>query len=149
MYQVPMRVWNEIALSQPLSQPWATLFRLEPEELAQGLERMVDKPLESQGVDDRTILAYRLTAPLLVETEAISAYILEGDQGYLRTSLPELNSVNEAVMLASQEYPLSQSQQAKLHQLLTKALQSSSGKSDNVTDPASLSPSPVIALAAS
>ena len=41
MHQVPMPVWNEIAKSQPLSQPWATLFRMTPENLPKGLEKMV------------------------------------------------------------------------------------------------------------
>ena len=90
------------------------------------MERMVDKPLEKQGADNRVILAYRLTAPLLVENEAISSYIQESQQSSLRASLPEICSVNEAVTLASQEYPLNTSQQRKLHQLLSQALTSSS-----------------------
>ncbi len=125
MHQVPTVVWNEIAKSQPLSEPWATLFRMKDEELEQGIETLVDKPSEAAGADNRTVLAYRLTAPLLVENEAISSFLQETRQISLRTSLPELNSVNEAVILASMEYRLTRSQQAKLKQLLEQALQSS------------------------
>ena len=123
MYQTPMAVWNEIAKAQPLSQPWATLFRLKPEELGQALDKLVDRPIEAQGADNSTVLAYRLVAPLLLENEAISAYLLEVQQPSLRASLPELTSVNQAVMLASAEYRLTPSQQTKLQQLLTKAQQ--------------------------
>ena len=123
MHQVPMPVWNEIAKSQPLSQPWATLFRMTPENLPKGLEKMVDAPAEAMGADNKTVLAYRLVAPLLQENEAISAYIQESQSPNLRASLPELNSVSEAVMMASEEYRLTASQQQKLTQLLTKALQ--------------------------
>lgn len=125
MQQVPMRVWNEIAQSQPLGQPWATLFRKTPEELPQALAELVDKPAEKSGADNRTLLAYRLTAPLLVENEAISAYLQETGQLSMRTSLPELISVSEAVTLASQEYRLKPSQQKKLTQLLSQAMQTS------------------------
>ena len=66
------------------------------------------------------------TAPLLVENEAISSFLQETRRTSLRTSLPEVVSVSEAVILASMEYQLTRSQQAKLKQLLEQALQSSS-----------------------
>ena len=122
MYQVPMRVWNEIAMGQALSEPWVTLFRATPETFPALLDKLVDKPLEKMGVDDRVILAYRLVAPLLMETEAISSYLEETQQSMLRASLPELTSVNEAVILASTEYRLTPSQQSKLKQLLKQAM---------------------------
>lgn len=122
MYQAPMAVWNEIAKSQPLGQPWATLFRLTPQELPVKLDELVDKPAEAAGADNRTVLAYRLVAPLLMENEAISSYLTETNQSTLRSSLPEINSVNEAVMLASTEYCLTPFQQRKLTQLLKAAM---------------------------
>lgn len=122
MHQVPMRVWNEIAMSQPLSEPWFQLFHATPETFPALLDKLVDKPLEKAGADNRVILAYRLVAPLLIENEAISAYLEESQQPTLRASLPEINSVNEAVMLASMEYEMTPSQQRKLTQLLSKSL---------------------------
>ena len=65
-----------------------------------------------------SFLAFRLVAPLLQETQAISDYILLTQRLDLRSALPEVNSVNEAVMLASTEYRLTPSQQKKLTQLL-------------------------------
>ncbi len=125
MYQVPITVWNEIAASQPLSQPWAELFRSNQDKLPQEVDRLIYKPLEAQGVDDQVISAYRLVAPLLIENEAISSYLEETRQPGLRTALPELVSISEAVILASQEYPLMRSQQAKLTHLLRQAMRSS------------------------
>lgn len=121
MYQAPTPVWNEIAASQPLSQPWATLFRMDDDQMPQGITKYLDNPAEAMGADNQTVLAYRLTAPLLMESEAISAYIVETQNEMLRSSLPELNSVNEAVELATMEYRLNQSQQEKLRQLLKAA----------------------------
>jgi hypothetical protein len=131
MYQVPMNVWNEIAESQPLGQPWADLFRLTPEALPAALEKAVDVPAAQAGLDNRTILALRLVAPLLMETEAISAYLTETGQPTLRASMPEINSVNEALILASTEYRLSPSQQAKLKAQLLAVMRRSSAKQNS------------------
>lgn len=120
MYQAPTPVWNEIAASQPLSQPWFNLFRMDFEELTKALEP-IEKKLETQGVDSTVIRAYLLTAPLLVENEAVSSYIEMTGRQDLRNSLPELTSVNEAVILATQEYRLNPSQQARLTKLLKQA----------------------------
>lgn len=122
MYQVPTPVWNDIARSQPLSQPWAKLFRMNYAQLVESLPKLVDEPIEALGADNSTVLAYRLVAPLLQENEAISAYIEETENLSLRASLPEINSVNEAVMLASEEYRLNQSQQNKLEKLLNRLM---------------------------
>jgi hypothetical protein len=92
-----------------------------PEELPAGLDKLVDQPIEAQGADNRTVLAYRLVAPLLLENVAISDYLGMTNQLNLRASMPELTSVNEAVILASKEYRLTASQQAKLTQLLQQA----------------------------
>lgn len=122
MYQTPTAIWNEIAASQPLSQPWFDLFRMDFEELTKALEPM-EKKLEMQGVDSTVIRAYLLTAPLLVENEAVSSYIEMTERHDLRNCLPEICSVNEAVILATREYRLNPSQQARLTKLLKKAIQ--------------------------
>ena len=121
MYQAPTPVWNEIAASQPLSQPWASLFRLNLEDLTKELGKL-EKTLEQKGVDATVIRAYLLTAPLLVENEAVSSYIEEMGRLDLRSSMPELCSVNEAVILATMDYRLTPSQQARLTKLLKQAL---------------------------
>ena len=124
MYQAPTAVWNQIAQSQPLGKPWSRLFRLDLPELTKELAKMEDV-LKAKGADARVTRAYLLTAPLLAENEAISSFVEMTNRQDLRSSMPELTSVNEAVILASQEYRLSPSQQAKLTHLLNQAMTSS------------------------
>ena len=123
MYQVALRIWNEIAQSQPLSPPWSEVFRATSLEQLATLLKPIEAKLAAQGADNRVTLAYRLVAPLLLENEAISAHLLETNDLSLRTSLPEVLTVNEAVILASKEYPLKPSQQQKLAELLRQAYQ--------------------------
>ena len=118
MQQVPAEIWNEIAASQPLSPFWREVMETPAEQFDEAIA-MVDAQAEKATKDNKVILAYRLTAPLLMETEALSAFIVETGQQSLRQSLPELNSVSEAVMLATQEYKLVPHQQKQLAQLLT------------------------------
>lgn len=123
MYQVPTPIWNEIAASQQLRhREMQRLFLMDPEELMTALAAE-EKALEAQGADSRTIRAFGLTAPLLLENEAISRYIQQSNQHFLRSSLPELTTVNEAISLAVAEYSLKPSQTQMLRTLLEKALQ--------------------------
>lgn len=123
MYQVPMHVWNEIAQSQPLSQPWATVFRVEGSKLPEALQPIYDR-LEKKGADDRVQRAFVVVAPLLVENESISAYLEESNRMDLRTAMPELTSISEALDLASMEYRLNRRQLDKLAQALREELTS-------------------------
>ena len=121
MYQVPMRAWNEIAQTRLVRhEPWATLFMLTPEELPQAL-RPLESSLEKAGADARTIRAFLLVAPCLLESEAISAYLEQTEQASLRNSLPDLNDLGEATMHATAEFRLNTSQQAMLRKLLAQA----------------------------
>ncbi len=126
MYQLPTPIWNEIAKSQPLSRRWHDLFRMDFEELTVALGK-IGTALERQLIGPTAIRAYLLTAPLLVENEAVSSFIVETGRMELRNSLPELCSVNEAVMLATAEFRLTSSEQAQLSTLLKTALQEASG----------------------
>ena len=121
MHQVPTPIWNEIAETQSLQHPvWAKLFAMKDEAMTQALNRIEDD-LSLRGVDNRTILAWRLTAPLLQENVAISRYVMEARRPELRSILPELTTVNEAVILASNEYRLTPSQQSRLAKLLQQS----------------------------
>lgn len=116
MYQTPTPIWNEIAASQPLQTPlWARLFKAT--DLPTALEPVV-ADLEAAGADARTIRAYLLVAPLLQENLAISRWIEETGRTSLRNSMPELETENEAMILASQEFSLKPSQQTVLRRLL-------------------------------
>lgn len=122
VYQTPVPIWNEIVESQQLlHREMERLFSMDQEELFKALEDE-DKKLEARGLDSTTIVAYHLTAPLLLENEAISRYIQQTNQQFLRASLPELTTVNEAIYLATQEYRLTPSQTKKLRTLLEAAL---------------------------
>ena len=137
MRQVAMRYWNEIAETGLVKrEPWATLFRLPAEELSPALEKL-DAELEKAGADARTILGYRLVAPLLLENVAVSAYIEQTGQTHLRSSMPELLDLTEAVMLASQEYRLSESQQLLLRKLLAAAYRKPAAQSASAPPTAS------------
>lgn len=131
MYQVPTAIWNEIAQSQPIKhQPWARLFQLPSDKLLPELAK-IEQKLELDGADARVVRAYLLTAPLLTETVAISRYLEASGSISLRSSLPELTTIREAVDLATQEFRLSRPQQVKLLDLLTKAHQSSASGPNN------------------
>lgn len=122
MYQAPAAIWNEIAQSQQLRhRAMQALFLKNPDELEVALGEQ-DRTLSLQGLDSTTIRAYHLTAPLLLENEAISRYIQQSSQPFLRNSLPELTTVNEAISLATAEYSLTTSQTRKLRQVLEAAL---------------------------
>lgn len=119
MYQAPTPIWNEIAATQQLRMPlWRRLFQ--SKDLPTALEPLEAK-LEKAGADARVTRAYLLTAPLLDENVAVSRYIEQTGQDSLRSSLPELTTVNEATILASKEFSLSTSQQNKLRKLLLDA----------------------------
>lgn len=117
MYQAPTPIWNEIARTQRLAtKRWPPLFKATdlPTALAP-----LEAELEAKGADARTIRAYLLVAPLLEENVAISSYLERRGRPDLRSSLPELVTINEALTLASAEFRLKPSQQAKLRELLT------------------------------
>lgn len=130
MFQAATRYWNEIAKKEALDQPWATIFAMDREAMGKALEQ-IESPMESQGVPNAVILAWRLVCPLLQENKAISQYITDTGQTSLRKAMPELTTVKEAVMMASQEYRLTPSQQEQLAQLLRQSL----------TQPATVKPS--------
>jgi hypothetical protein len=118
MHQTPTPIWNEIAATQKLlHQPWKRLFGLTHEALGQALTQIASD-LEAKGCDSRTIRAYLLVAPLLAENEAISSYVEATERPDLRSSMPELVSLKEALTLAVQEYRLMPSQLKKLKTLL-------------------------------
>ncbi len=122
MYQVRQSIWNEIAKTQELASPlWRQCFSASPAELS-GLMERLQLRLEAKGADARVIRAYLTVAPLLDENLAISRHVQETGQISLRSSMPEVQTVNEATIMASMEFPLKPSQQARLQELLRARL---------------------------
>lgn len=120
MYQVPARIWNEIARTQKLASPsFQKLFRMNDEQILQALDEQA-KVLEDNGVPNSVIVAYQKLAPLLTESEAISRYISETGNTSLRAALPEILSAEEAVVIATQDHLLSKSEQQTLLDMLKR-----------------------------
>ena len=120
MHQVPARVWNEIAASEELASPsFERLMKMNDEQILQALDEQA-KVLEARGVPDSVIVAYQRLAPLLAENEAISRYINRTGNTSLREALPEILNAEEAVVIATQDRPLSKSEQKILLDMLKR-----------------------------
>jgi len=117
MHQCPQAVWNQIAQMQPLDPFWRKVMAMPPDRAVEAYQ-MVDALAEKVTKDPTVVLAHLLVAPLLMENEAISSFIVETHQGSLRASLPEVISTAEAVSLATAEYRLTNQQQSLLRQAL-------------------------------
>ena len=120
MMSVSPVIWNEIAATQKLKHPlMRELMQLDPDDLPPRLDQMAEEQ-ESKGALPTVTLAFSTVAPLLLENEAISRYIQMKDSDYLRGSLPEVTSMDEAVYLATMEYRLTEPEQENLKSLLTE-----------------------------
>lgn len=118
MNQVAAAVWNAIAKSQELRNPsFQLLMAMSQDKMTEALESQATV-LEQNGTPISVINAYQQMAPLLAENEAISSYINQTGNSDLRAALPEVLNAPEAVAIASQERPLSKSEQEKLLQML-------------------------------
>ena len=116
-------IWNEIAETQELKTEWARkAFSLDHEEQVQLVEKEYAELLERTSHEvAKAILDMK---PLLLENVAISRHIQRTDNYQLRTALPEVTTIDEAVMLATEEDNLTASQQRQLRNLLEKELTS-------------------------
>jgi hypothetical protein len=121
MFQCPTRFWNEIASTQHiLHNPWKELFALSDEPMAEALDSLVEQ-LKAEGADGSVVTAYLVVCPLLMENVAISRYLEESATPSLRSSLPEVTSISEAVALAVGDYRLTRKDQLLLAKLLRQA----------------------------
>lgn len=119
MLQVAAAVWNEIAKTQPLETAWAKKwFRMNQDELTQADQKEYEDLKKKVSPD--VAISFQTLRPLLLERKAISRHLQKHPE--LRQALPEVNSINEAVMLASMDRPLNPLQQKQLEQLLREAL---------------------------
>ena len=116
---VATAVWNQIAETQKLKTAWAQkVFALNPEEMQQAEDKEYKALARTVGHD--VAASYQDVKPLLLENEAISRFTQA--QPMYREALPELTSIAEALILASMERPLSQTQQKLLRRLLAADL---------------------------
>lgn len=115
-------IWNEIARAQELKTEWARkAFSLNGEQMVKLVDREYEE-LKAAGVSPEVSKAFLDLKPLLLENVAISRHIQQTDNPSLRQALPEVTTVNEAVILASADQELSTLQQRRLEKLLQSAL---------------------------
>lgn len=126
MHQVAQPIWNRVAKTEAgkqLPRPWSQLLKADAEKVDQMIEELVYKPMDDEGTENKVQLAFKVVAPLLVANVAISDLISQEGEPSLRQALPEVTSVNEAVILATTEYQLSPRQQKQLTRLLRETAQ--------------------------
>ena len=118
MHQAPATIWNQIAKTQPVGSAfWKALMEKDQVQLTEHLAKL-EAELERKGADAAVTRSYLLVAPLLRETVTISRFVAEQASPDLRSCLPEVTSINEAVALATTEFRLKPSQQTQLAELL-------------------------------
>ena len=121
MFNVAAAIWNQIAESQPMAtEKWSRLMKMDSDAMDSALGEVMD----DLKAPNRVVLAFVTVAPLLLENEAISLWILANEAHYLRSALPEVLSISEAVNLGSMEYSLTETERARLADLLRSEVQS-------------------------
>ena len=115
-------IWNEIARTHELKTAWGRkAFSLNAAQMVKLVNQEYEE-LKAAGVSTEVCKAYLDLKPLLLENVAISRHIQQTDNPSLRQALPEVTTVNEAVILASADQELSTLQQRRLEKLLQSAL---------------------------
>lgn len=122
MYQVTPETWNEIAAEGALVHPtWARIMSLPESEMMSALDQLAE--VWEQSYPERSVRAALLVAPLLAEHAAISAHLEDHPMAWaLRSAMPEILSVGEAVAVAEFEFMLEPSQAEALERLLVRHL---------------------------
>ena len=120
MFSVAAEIWNQIAETQPMAtQRWSRLAKLDQQQLNDQLETVMNQI----KAPNKVMLAFVTVAPLLLENEAISLWILANESHQMRSALPEVTTVSEAVNLGSMEYSLTETERARLADLLRSEVQ--------------------------
>lgn len=116
MLNVAAPIWNRIAetgLTTPFGKQF---FPLDEEEMSRQFDRATEM-LEAEGNSPTVVRAYLEVAPLLLEREAISKYVTTHPQQ--RSALPEINTIQEAVLYSTRQHRLTGAQQRQLERLLS------------------------------
>ena len=117
MHQIAVKVWNEIAEQGDLNTAWAKrVFPMSEAKMDRALSLATDNLQKTHP--SLVAAAYLMVMPLLWERDAIVEYVT--DHPEMTSALPEVTAVDEAVMLASREFPLDESQQKTLAALLAE-----------------------------
>lgn len=123
MYSIPARILNQVAETQELRLSWVrNMFKMDQAKLYEAIDAQAVQ-LEAQGIASRVVSGFQLIAGLLAENEAITAYINATDQHGLRSCMPEITTVEEAVFIADQEYQLDDNHKVELADMLRAMLE--------------------------
>lgn len=115
MYQAPAAIWNAIAEAGPLRTPWAEqMFPLPDDLLAMALESE-EKRLDGLFPGGPTSAAYLVVMPMLWEAKAIRTW---QDQAGPNAAVFPLETVDEAMRVATGDYLMTEAQQAALRAML-------------------------------
>ena len=114
------RQTNPIAATQEMATEWGRCFFAMTQDQMDAADSELYKAIIATGVSHSVAMGYTLTAPLLVENEAISRYIVETGNLGLRSTMPEILTVAEALWLATAEYMLDEAQRDELQALFKK-----------------------------
>lgn len=115
MFQAPATIWNAVAETGPLRTPWAEqMFPLPQEMLDRALAAETER-LRAETGSDLLPAAYLTVMPLLWEREAIARLAKRaGPVG----SLPALETVDDALAVATGDFLLTQDEKAQLRRML-------------------------------
>lgn len=118
MHQAPASLWNQVAKTQNLRTAWAKdLFPLNQEALDKELDLQLEQ-LQAAGHPVKVALAYQLALPLVLERDALQAFVAEQGNLDLKAVFPETNNPVEAARLGALEYDLNELQRENLLALL-------------------------------
>lgn len=118
MHQAPAAIWNKIAETQTLATTWAEeMFPLPSEELDAALATEEDRLIKDAG-SAKVAAAYLMVMPLLWERKAIRAF---QDSNGMVASLPLIETAQEAVIVASKDFPMTRAEQKTLNGMLQTA----------------------------
>jgi hypothetical protein len=126
MFQVPAGIWKEIATYSQTGSRWAKAMAGGQEAISNLLDK-VGKEQIAQGIPNRVSLAFHVTAPLLVENDAISEWAKATKS---LSMLPDLPTPEIAAEVGALEYRLSPEQQTDLESLLSNELKGEAKASD-------------------
>ena len=116
MYQVPAAVWNSIAETQSLATPWAKWIFPLPADDQEAATVSEELRLTPKAGSATLAMCYLMVAPLLWERRAIRKWKAENGEN---PGLPSIETVQEAVIVASKDHRLTADQQRTLSAMLS------------------------------
>lgn len=123
MFNVPASVWQAIARANSgMTSRWGRAMAGGQEEIDRLIQE-VDAEHEAAGVPNGVSLAFEITAPLVVENDAIQRWLRETDRFDLTGVLLDLPTPREAGEVGTLEYRLEPAERTLLESLLAQEVE--------------------------